>query len=92
MADDNDLPGMWSYSDLSGGEADNANDVAQGNYEKPVPVEVKMVVWVDRSAWLEEYACPEEDFEDAVQDWVIEEMQEYGVNGGNWPNVKEVTQ
>jgi len=32
------------------------------------------------------------DFEDAVQSWVAAEMTEYGVDGGNWPNVTEVTE
>lgn len=64
--------------------------------EQPVPVEVKMVVWVKRQSWQEEYSIdptePGYDFEDAVQDWVRAEMQEYGVEGDNWPNVTEVTE
>jgi hypothetical protein len=63
--------------------------------DKPVPVEVKMVVWVNRRGWQDEYSIdpnePGYDFEEAVRDWVIDEVGNYGVHGGNWTNVTEVT-
>jgi hypothetical protein len=68
---------------------------ASNDEDKAVPVEVKMVVWVKRQGWQEEYSIdPTEedyDFEEAVQEWVKDEVQEYGVEGGNWDNVTEVT-
>lgn len=74
--------------------------LAAGNDEdKAVPVEVKLVVWVKRQGWEHEYghddygprATENYDFEEAVQEWVKDEVQEYGVEGGNWDNVTEVT-
>lgn len=39
-SDDNDMPGMWSHSDLSGGEADNANQSRSFEEEERVMREV----------------------------------------------------
>jgi hypothetical protein len=89
-----DLPGMWTHADLSGGWADSEN-VAPGN-EKPVPVEVKMVVWVKRQGWEAEYGGVNDltanyNFEEAVQDWFVDEVETIR-DQGEWPNVTEVTQ
>lgn len=68
------------------------------------PVEVKVVLWIDKVAWRNEYGLPASedepmpemetgaDTDDAIQDWFREEVQEYGVNGGNWSAVREVTE
>lgn len=64
--------------------------------ESPIPVEVKMVVWVKRQGWEAEHGvntvAEGYDFEDAIQGWVVSEMQEIGVEQGNWDNVSEVTE
>lgn len=63
--------------------------------ERPVPVEVKMVVWVKREEWLAEHGVDgnegeDYDFEEVIQDWVREECQEL-VDNDEWTNVTEVT-
>lgn len=64
--------------------------------DKAVPVQVSFMVWVKRQSWEAEYSIdptePGYDFEDAVQDWVLDEVSNYGVVGGNWSNVTEVTE
>lgn len=60
--------------------------------DKPVPVEIKLVVWVHRKAWSEEHGLDiNDDFEDSVKDWAREECQEL-VDNGEWGNVGMVTE
>lgn len=71
--------------------------VATNDEDKPVPVEVKMVLWVKRSAWLEEHGAePHEeygyDFDDVIGDWARAEVREAFVEQGEWSNVTEVTE
>jgi len=63
--------------------------------EKPVGVQVTMMVWVKRQEWEAEYGIdttdPTYDFEDMFRDWFIAENQEQ-VELDEWPNVTEVTE
>jgi hypothetical protein len=63
--------------------------------DKPVPVEVKMVVWVKRHGWEAEYSvdtvAPDYDFEDMFRDQFVADCQEYFVEQGEMQNVTEVS-
>lgn len=64
--------------------------------EPAVPIQVTLTVWVRADDWRAEYGmeegCDDQEFKDAIQDWVVDEVQGYGVDGDNWPNVERVTQ
>jgi hypothetical protein len=63
--------------------------------EGPVPVEVKMMVWVRRGDWEAEYSvdtvAPGYDFEEQFRDQFIADCQEYFVEQGEMMNITEIT-
>lgn len=57
---------------------------------KTVPVEVVVVLHVNEEGWRAEHGVYEDDFEDAVRDWFIDEIG-WPVESAEWANVVEVT-